>query len=203
MIKMNEFNIIIKEVSLLLKQFDFVRKGNTFYKVSDKNYGIINLQKSRDSTKEVIKFTINFGAYSDVLGRLQYGYSDSVKPGVDQCQWEARVGQFMSGSPDYWWYLKVSNFNAVISEVTEAIQNIIMPELNKRMSNDDLISSWINERHAGTTAMGRFIYLTTLLKAKGDFDTLNQIVEVFMEESKGRPNASRAIEHLKAIEYSR
>ncbi|WP_316834457.1 DUF4304 domain-containing protein [Pedobacter nutrimenti] len=199
---MDEFKIIIKEVSLLLKQLGLVRKRNTFYKVSDKNYGIINFQKSRDSTKEVIKFTINFGAYSDVLGRLQYGYSDSVKPGVDQCQWGARVGEFMPSSPDYWWYLKVSNFHAVISEVMEAIQSRIMPELNKRMSDEDLINSWINERHAGTTAMGRFIYLTTLLKAKGDSDTLNQIVEAFMEESKGRPNASRAIEYLKEIEYT-
>ncbi|MDQ1151802.1 hypothetical protein QE382_003786 [Sphingobacterium zeae] len=78
-----------------------------------------------------------------------------------------------------------------------------MPEINKRLSDEGLINSWMNDSYAGTTEIGRFKYLTTLLKAKGDFDTLNQVVETFMRQSKGKPNAIRAIEHLKEIEYSK
>ncbi|RZK01473.1 MAG: DUF4304 domain-containing protein [Flavobacterium sp.] len=179
-------------------------KGNSFYLEAHKNFGVINFQKSRESTKEVVKFTINFGVYSDVLGQLQYDYNSSVKPEVEQCHWLARVGAFMKDSPDFWWEVKVSDdLNRVASNVIDIVQNIAMPEMNKRLNDDGLISCWMNEAFAGTTEIGRFKYVTTLLKAKGDFNTLNQIVETFMEKLKGKPNASIATEHLKEIEYSK
>lgn len=201
---MDIFKELIKELSPLLKQMGFNKKGNNFYLEGGKNYGVINLQKSRDSTKEVTKFTINFGVYSEVLGRLQYDYSDSTKPEVEQCHWQSRVGGFMPGSPDYWWYVNVlDDLSSITFNVMEAVQSIIVPEINKRLSDEGLINSWMNDSHAGTTEIGRFKYLTTLLKSKGDFNTLNQVVETFMQQSKGKPNASRAIEHLKEIEYSK
>jgi Domain of unknown function (DUF4304) len=199
---MDIFKTLIKELSPLLAEIGFIKKGNNFYMVSDKNYGVVNFQKSRNSTKDVLVFTINFGVYSSVLGHLLYGYNDLINPDVEQCQWEARLGSFMPDSPDYWWNVNVSdNFNSVVSEVMEAIKSIIMPELNKRLSNEGLINSWLNDSYAGTTEIGRFKYLTTLLKVKEDFSTLNEVIERFMEQSKGKPNAIKAAEHLKEIEY--
>lgn len=201
---MDIFKELIKALTPILKPIGFSKKGNSFYLEAGKNYGIVNFQKSRDSTKDVTKFTINFGIYSDVLGQLQYGYNNSVKPEVEQCHWEARVGSFMPGSPDYWWNVSTSdNLSGITSNVMEAVQSIVVPEINKRLSDEGLINSWMNDSYAGTTEIGRFKYLTTLLKAKGDFDTLNQVVETFMQQSKGKPNAIRAMEHLKEIEYSK
>lgn len=201
---MDIFKELIKTLTPILKSMGFSKKGNNFYLESDKNFGVINFQKSRESSKDVIKFTINFGIYSDVLGQSQYDYNSSAKPEVEQCHWEARVGNFMSGSPDYWWNANSSdNLNGITSNVMEAVQGIIMPEINKRLSDEGLINSWMNDSYTGTTEIGRFKYLTTLLKAKGDFDTLNQVVETFMQQSKGKPNASRAMEHLKEIEYTK
>ena len=201
---MDIFKELIKTIAPLLKQIGFNKKGNTFYLEVGKNYGVVNFQKSRESTKDVVKFTINFGVYSDVLGRFQYDYNNSVKPEVEQCQWRSRVGAFMPGSPDYWWNASLSDtLSNITSNVMEAVQNIVVPQLNKRLSDEGLINSWMNESYAGTTEIGRFEYLTTLLKAKGDFNTLNQVVETFMQQSKGKPNAIRAVEHLKEIEYSK
>lgn len=201
---MDIFKELIKELSPLLKQTGFYKKGNSFYLEAGKNYGVVNFQKSRESTKDIIKFTINFGIYSDVLGRREYDYKDSAKPEVEQCQWRARIGTFMPGSPDYWWYVNVSDgLNSITSNVMETVQSIIVPEINKHLTDGGLINSWMNDSYAGTTEIGRFEYLTVLLKAKGDLDTLNQVVETFMQQSKGKPNASRAMEHLKEIEYSK
>jgi hypothetical protein len=201
---MDIFKELIKTLTPLLKHKDFSKKGNNFYLELGKNYGVVNFQRSRESTKDVVKFTINFGVYSDVLGRLQYDYSESVKPEVEQCQWEARVGFFMRGSPDYWWEINVlDNLSSVTFNVMEAVQNIIVPEINKRLSDEGLIWCWMNESYAGTTEIGRFKYLTTLLNAKGDFNILNQVIETFMMQSKGKPNANMAIEHLKEIGYSK
>lgn len=138
------------------------------------------------------------------MGQIQYDYNSSAKPEVEKCHWEARVGSFMPGSPDYWWNARTSdNLSGITSNVIQTVQSIVMPEINKRLSDEGLINSWINDGYAGTTEIGRFKYLTTLLKTKGNFDTLNQVVETFMQQSKGKPISSRAIEHLKEIEYSK
>lgn len=202
---MDIFKELIKALTPLLKQIGFNKKGHNFYVEVDKNYGVINFQKSRDSTKEAIKFTINFGVYSNVLGQvLDYDYNNLTIPDFYQCQWEVRVGEFMPGSPDYWWQVNFSDdLSSITYNVMEAVQNIIVPEINKRLSDEGLINCWMNESYTGTTEIGRFKNLTILLKAKGDFNILNQVVETFMQQSKGKPNASRAIEHLKEIEYSK
>ncbi|MDR7212739.1 DUF4304 domain-containing protein [Flavobacterium piscis] len=201
---MEIFKEIITALNPFFKQTGFTKKGNTYYLEVNKNYGIINFQKSRESTKELIKFTINFGIYSNFLGQLEYDYNNSLKPEVEQCQWQARVGTFMPGSADYWWSVNLSDdLNNVTNNVMDIVRNNIMPEINKRLSDDGLINCWMNETFAGTTEIGRFKYLTTLLKAKSDFNTLNQVIEAFMQNSQGKPNAIIAIEHLKEIEYSK
>ena len=200
--KMDIFKGLIKALTPFLKQMGFNKKGNNFYLETNKNYGVINLQKSRDCTKEVIKFTINFGVYSNILGQaLDYAYNNLTKPDIWQCQWQSRVGSFMAGKPDYWWNVNaLDNFNIILFSVMEAIQNIVVPELNKRLDDEGLIINWMNGTYGGgTTEISRFEYLTTLLKEKRDFNTLNQVVKTFMQQSKGKPNASRAIEHLKEI----
>lgn len=106
---MDIFKELIKALSPLLKSMGFTKKGNSFHLEMGKNYGVVNFQKSRESTEGLVKFTINFGIYSDVLGQLQYHYNSSAKPEVDQCHWEARVGSFMPGCPDYWWNVGTSD----------------------------------------------------------------------------------------------
>lgn len=201
---MDIFREIITEVNVPLKQMGFIKKGNSFYLEAHKNFGVINFQKSRECKKEAVKFTINFGVYSDVLGQLEYGYSNSVKPEVEQCHWEARIGDFMTSSPDYWCEAKASDdLKIVSSNVMDIVQNIAIPEINKRINDEGLVNFWMNETFAGTTEIGKFKYLTTLLKVKGDFNTLNQVVDTFMDKSKGKPNASIATEYLKEIQYNK
>lgn len=201
---MDILNELIKAIGPSMKQMGFTKKGRTFYLEAGKNYGVVNFQKSRGSTKDVLKFTLNFGIYSDVLGQFEYDYNDGAKPEVEQCHWIARVGSFMPGRPDYWWIVNMSDsLSNSSSNVIEAVQNIVVPQLNIRLSDEGLIDSWMKESYTGTTEIGRFKCLTTLLKAKGDFSTLNIVVETFMQQSKGKPKAKWAIEHLKEIGYSK
>ncbi len=199
---MKIYNEIIANINPILKQMGFVKMGSNFYVESNKNFGVINIQKSKESKKEVLKFTINIGVYSDVLGKLQYDYNYSIKPKLEQCQWLARIGFFMKDNPDFWWEINVSDdLNIIALNVIEIIQNIAIPEINKRINDEGLLNCWMNEAFAGTTEIGRFKYVTTLLKVKGDFHALKQVVETFMEKSKGSPSASIATDHLKNIEY--
>jgi hypothetical protein len=200
---MDIYKEIIAKINPLLKQFGFTKKGDSFYLEAQKNFGVIKFQKSIESRKELVKFTINFGIYSDLLGQLQYDYNNSVKPEAEQCHWLARVGAFMRDSPDFWWEVKMSDeLNSVVTNIMGIIQNIVMAEINKRLTDEGLMNCWMNESFAGTTEIGRFKYITTLLKEKKDFNTLSKVVETFIEKSKGKPNVSLAIEHLKEIEYT-
>lgn len=199
---MDVFRELISLVSPWLKRRGFHKKGNNFYVEANNNYAVLNFQKSRESTKEIVSFTINFGIYSEVLGTLQYGYNNSVKPAVELCHWQSRIGNFMPNSPDYWWKVNLSNdLNAIVSSVLTSIHDVVMPEIDKRLSDEGLISCWINESFAGTTEISRFKYLTVLLKAKGDDNTLKYIIETFLEKFKGKPISSIAMEHLKEIDY--
>lgn len=201
---MDIFNELMKAIAPSLKLMGFAKKGNNFYLEEGKNYGVVNFQKSRDSTKYVIKFTLNFGVYSDILGQFEYDYNAGAKPKAEQCQWSVRVGTFMPDSPDYWWIVNTSdNLSDCSFNVIEAVKNIVFPQLNIRLSDEGLINNWMNESYAGTTEIGRFKCLTTLLKAKGDFSTLDVVIEAFMQQSKGKPKARWAIEHLKEIGYSK
>lgn len=200
---MDIFKELIKKLTPHFKSLGFSKKGNSFQLEHDKNYGIINFQKSRESTKDVLKFTINFGVYSNVLGQLEYAYNNLSKPEIEQCQWSSRVGAFMANNPDYWWIINsTDDLNTNTADVIDNIQNIVIPEINKRLADEGLINSWLNENNAGTTEIGRFKYLTTLLKVKGDFNALHNIIETFMQQMKGKPNAKLAIEHLKEIDMT-
>jgi len=198
---MDLFTEFIKTLSPLMKHLGFNKKGNNFYLEIAQNYGILNFQKSRDSTRQVAIFTINFGIFSNTLGRLEFTNNDSKKPDIGQCHWESRIGHFMPNSPDYWWKISMAeDLPSIVAEVLKVIQNILIPEINKRLTDKGLINCWLNESYAGTTEIGRFKYLTTLLKENGDFNVLNQVIETFMQFSKGKSNAYRAKEHLKEID---
>lgn len=199
---MDLFKEIILKVSLHLKQMGFTKKGNNFYLEAYNNFGIINFQRSQESTKEKVRFTMNFGVHSDLLSQSKYDYNISSKPVVEQCHWLARAGDFMTGTPDFWWEVNTSGeLDKIVSNVIDFVQNTVLPEINKRLSDEGLINCWTSESFAGTTEIGRFKYVTTLLKAKGDLYNLNRVVQNFMQNSKGKPNSILAAEHLKEIAF--
>lgn len=191
---------LIKDLKPLMNDIGFISKSSNFIKKLEDNFGIINFQKSRDSNADFLKFTINFGVYSDILGKLEY-FESKTNPEIIDCQWQARVGQFMDGRPDYWWEIFFSDDPKYLTiDVFKKIDSIILPEIEKRMSIDGLISCWLNEDHYGTTEISRFKYLTYLLTVKRNIDMLSKEKERFLDLSKGKPNYLSAIQHIKEIE---
>ncbi len=198
---MEIFKDFLNLITPFLKEEGYSKKGNNFYIKGDKNRGIINFQKSRESTNDLVKFTINFGIYSETLAQLEFVYNRS-NPSVEDCQWGARVGLFMPERNDYWWYIKLSDeLTNIVLEIMNTIRSFILPEINKRLSDEDLINNWMNGGFTGTTEIGKFKYLTTLLKAKGELETLKQVVQNFMQQSQGKPIEKLAKEHLEEIDY--
>ncbi|KPE49104.1 hypothetical protein AOB46_21835 [Chryseobacterium indologenes] len=54
-----------------------------------------------------------------------------------------------------------------------------------------------------STAVETFKYLTIFLKAKGDIEALNEVVETFLQQPDGKKFYDIVKEHLEEIEYSK
>lgn len=205
LINPNMDNIFTKFITIIsphLIQLGFEKKNNNFYLTLNKNYGIINFQKSRDLKNGKKSFTINFGIYSNTIGQYEYNYDEFVKPKHEQCHWHSRIGDFMPNYPDYWWEITPENLDKVSIHVLKTIRDIAIPNIHKRLSDEGLVDCWINETYVGTTEFGQFKYLTILLKAKNDLITLNNVVKTFLKKFKGKPNFNLALYHLEEIGYS-
>lgn len=201
---MDRLKEIINDITPFIKKEGFEKKGNNFYKKLNKNYGIINFQKSQDGNKDEVKFTLNFGVYSDLLGKfVDFDYDASKVPDVWSCHWQARIGQFMPSNPDHWWSIKASDsLDNINSVLISNIQNIILPEIDKRLTDESLMKSLIKGEFIRSTAVEEFKYLTIFLKAKGDIEALNEVVEKFMRQPDGKKYPDIVKEHLEEIEYS-
>ncbi|TXI94984.1 MAG: DUF4304 domain-containing protein [Chryseobacterium cucumeris] len=195
---------IIKSITPFLKEKGYNKKGNSFHLKSDNNFGIINFQKSQNGNKDEVKFTLNFGVYSDLLGKfVDFDYDTSKVPDVWSCHWQARIGQFMPNNPDHWWSIKASDsLNNINSILISHIQNIILPEIDKRLTYEILMKSLIKGDFIRSTAIEEFKYLTIFLKAKGDIEALNEAVEKFMQQPGGKKYSDIVKGHLEEIEYS-
>ncbi|MCS3533130.1 hypothetical protein M2373_004557 [Chryseobacterium sp. JUb7] len=135
---------------------------------------------------------------------VDFDYDNSEVQDVWACQWQVRIGDFMPNQPDFWWRIKTDdNLSGIISNISDNIQNIILPEIDKRLTDDDLMNSLIKGDFTWSTSVDKFKYLTTFLKAKKDYDSLNEVVEKFMQEPDGKKYYNIVKEHLEEINYSK
>ncbi|UIR57851.1 DUF4304 domain-containing protein [Sphingobacterium sp. SRCM116780] len=193
---------ITKSITPFIKEKGYSKKGNSFHLKSNNNFGIINFQKSQDGNKDEAKFTINFGVYSDLLGKVvDFDYDNSKVPDVWSSQWQARIGHFMPDGHDFWWKVQAEdNLYEITSNIIDNIQNIILPEIDKRLTDEGLMKSLIKGDFIRSTAVEKFKYLTIFLKATGDIEALNEVVEKFMQQD-GKKYHNIVKEHLEEIEY--
>lgn len=198
---MDVLNQIEKDLTPLLKECGFTKNGSRFYLINGNNCGVIAFQKSRSSSKDLVLFTLNFGVYSKLLGEEADWFENLVYPKVEQCQWIARIGDFMPGRPDYWWQIETTSNKAknITGLIFEKIKTLVIPEIKKRLTDEGLIESWINGEFMDTTAYMQFVYTTTFLKIKNEGDKLKDVIKDFLSKSKGRPNERYALEHLKEL----
>ncbi|UZT99171.1 DUF4304 domain-containing protein [Chryseobacterium fluminis] len=201
---MNIFKELIKAITPFLQENGYRKKGSTFYIKSNKNYGIVNFQRSQNMAPEIVKFTINLGIYSDVLGKItDWNYDTMAVPEVSSCHWQSRIGCFRPEKQDYWWEIRAGDsLQTAILDVKDNIQNIIIPEISKRISDEDLMNRLLNNEFMGSTNLNHFKYLTLFLKEKGDIESLDDVVHKFMQGPDGKKCYDVAMEHLEDINYN-
>ena len=195
---METFKELIKRVGAKLKPKGFTKKGNSFYLNRSNNVGLIEFQKSRDSTKDAILFTVNIGVLSTQLEKI-LGKGNTVYPVTTDCHWWERVGFLMPEKTDFWWEIdSATSLDLIYLQIDEVIDKYLLPLLEGTLSDDQLILCWSSGKQNGINEFQRHLYYTTLLQVYGKKE-LPEALDDFILYSKSKGVEASARQYIKFV----
>lgn len=182
---MDKYKSLLIEVNHAVKSFDFRKKGETYFIQRNRNYGIINFQRRKDSSPDSTVFTINLGVYSWTLMIL-----DRIRvrtfPGIRHCQWKRRIGFLMDQQQDHWWSIDAnSSMSGLVAGISDLIKMRAIPEIEKYIIDENLERLWMDGNANSLTHQQTLLYLIALLKRKNKPE-LNAKVDELIDISRGK-----------------
>lgn len=97
---------------------------------------------------------------------------------------------------DYWWQINDSTFLPdLVNEIVDVLNTVAIPEMKKWISDQSLEDFWMNGISSGLTEQQMYLYLVSLLKAKGS-SSLSEKAEELKELAKGKPFQRNVNENL-------
>ena len=121
----------------VLKSEGFLRTKYSFHRRVERNWEVINLQKSGFSDKAIVRFAANLGVGLDTLRGSRW--ADDTRPPVNKCQLRERLGVLITGEDTWWWAVTQ---DTDITEMGEAIVSALrqygLPWLDAHATNDRL-----------------------------------------------------------------
>ena len=195
---MDNYKILISVISKAIKDLGYKKSGNNFFYNQGENIGMINFQKSKSNSSEIVLFTINLGVYSSSLKIFDQPGINS-KPSISDCHWRQRIGFLLPEEKDYWWQIDTTvSLDHLIAEVSDVLISIAIPEIKKHIADESLQEYWMNGISSGLTEQQMYLYLIVLLKA-GNSSSLCKKVEELKALSKGKPFEQNVKECLSDI----
>lgn len=138
-----KFEKIIKQgFQEILKSLGFKKKTNNFYLQLEELGQIINIQKSKWSTKDDISFTINTGIFLPEYWSVFYNYQHVEIPKFPTepvCLIRKRIGE-LRYKKDTWYELnEQTDENSLIEEIQSNIHFFILPYFEKLNTKQKLL----------------------------------------------------------------
>jgi len=127
-------------------------RGTVFRNALAGNVSIIEFHKSRDSSADAIKFTVNLGVISGELLRRWDHELDILKENVWSAHLRSRIGEFLSTPQDLWWIIADDVDTPTIeAEVCDLITSEAVPFLSRHATDADLVRLWRTGQSPGLT----------------------------------------------------
>jgi len=124
-----------------LSRFGFVKKNEFFIREIDDFFQIINLQRSRSSTKAQPIFMVNVGVTSKKV--MKFMNITSVKNLMNN-QWEQRLENITENENDSIFVInQIEDIETILSRLKVAFDNSIAPFLEKISNDLFLIESYL------------------------------------------------------------
>lgn len=150
-------------------------------------------QDLKNSSKELVRFTVNAGISLDALRGFSEG--QFLEPGfsVDQCHWRSRLGKLMDSSSDVWWTINGDDeAEARCDEIVVAIRDIAFPHIQSLAVAETFVQLWKSGKGQGLTEYERRINLARLLVALGRKSEAREALEILESASLGKAWAASA-----------
>jgi hypothetical protein len=192
------FKNLVTFVAPVLKPYGFSKNRQTFYCRSPNNWGLIDFQKSWQSNKESLPFTVNLGVASDRL--LRFFSPDKIKrPSIRDCHWQIRLGYLMN-KRDLWWKVdEQTSIENLGKEIVNPLENRAIQEINHYISDESLRDLWISGQSPSLTEFQRLMYLSVFLKELGPLELLEPTLTKLKQISEGKPSAVTAELHIERL----
>lgn len=163
-------NKISKEILEYFKSKGFKGRGKSVRKKEGHNTVVLNIQKSRDSSK----FTINIGVYSYTLGMF-YDTCDITSPSIEECHWQVRIGNLKTNNEDLWFDTVSLNAGEIVKTISNILENDFFSKMPQIVSDNGLKNRWLINNNSNVTEFDRLLNLTVLLK-NGDQELFSEYV---------------------------
>ncbi len=130
---MEKYDSFLRDLTLRLKALGAKVKGNSYYFLEAGNWGVLNIQKSRSSTSEVVSFTFNLAVSLTDLTFFLVHQKRTVKPGLRDWHWQNRIGTYLPEQKDKWWTItEQTDEHELCDEIYRAIVDLAMPQIKMR-----------------------------------------------------------------------
>ncbi|MCG7754319.1 DUF4304 domain-containing protein [Flavihumibacter cheonanensis] len=154
--------IISDNLSAVLKERQFKKRGPVFsYSNGDLTY-FIGIQSSRSSTADVLKVTVNTEITSSLILKL----NDTSLPIENQRHYTRRIGSYLNDQQDKWWIVDSQQSAEITArDIIAIIKDKVLPNFEALGTTNDLARLWKNGGYIGITEGQRKHFLTLLEKA--------------------------------------
>ena len=194
------FNYLLKAIQALLKKHGFTRKANNFYIKLSGNWGLINFQKSDSCTQDRVKFTINLGICSQNVLAFIDPVHVSRKPTITACHWDTRIGFLLEEKNDKWWIItNETPIEPMIAEISDCLIEKAMLAIFQNITDEQLKKSWLLGKGWGKAITSQLIYLSSLLKQRGEKAELELVIKQIEEYLSAKPYATVLQEQLQRL----
>lgn len=155
------FRSLASEVGRLLQDLGYHGRGFCFRQEKEEAIAVIDFQKSRDSNKQDIEFTVNIGVWLNRVARAEG--QEVAAPEIEDCHYRERLGFVAPEGRDRWWRITPgTDATGLANEIFGLLQAYALPLLETYSSEAGLKSLWLSGRSPGLTKVQRDRYLSEL-----------------------------------------
>lgn len=157
------------------KRYVWSRNGEEVRQLID-----YRLDRHNPPAADEVRFTVGLGVVSYRLCHF-YGISAQTVR-WDDCHWRMRLGFLLPEKRDVWWTIGDRLAETVKQEQKGYLLSVALPELGKRLRDDQLLDEWLSGSSPGLTAGQRLMNILILGRSlRPDHDwssTATQLLEM-------------------------
>ena len=143
------FKLLLGEIGRCLEPHGYRKRGTAFRHLSSNNAAIIEVQRSQNSARDLIRLTINVGVVSGRL--LDEDRLNIAKAGTADAHLRDRIGRFLAEPQDKWWDLdKATRLEELVAELAPLL-DLAVAFLNAHLDDAQLVTLWESGKAPGLT----------------------------------------------------